>query len=521
MPINIPMNSSFSNCFRQRLRFRTALFFLLLAGLTGLAQAQFSYITNNGTVTITSYYGTASDVIIPDTLNGYKVADIAADAFNQVDTMISLSISTNVTTLGTNFVFQCSALTGATIPTSVTNIGDGPFFDCQSFVGVATFTNAYYTATNGLLLNRAQTSLIQFPCGLTVSYNVPAAITNVNEAFIGNTLTTLTVDPANANYTATNGVLFNKNKTQLVAYPGNLAGSYVVPTNTTAILSGAFEYSPAVTGVSIGTNVTYIGYGAFYDCQGMTAITVNATNAFFSTTNGVLFDKNKNTLIQFPAAIGGNYTIPNTVSNIGDGAFGDAFSLNSVYIPDGVTNLGFEAFYACENLSGVYIGSKVKTIGAAAFFLCQNLSEISFPASVSSIGSEAIANCGALSYACFQGSPPADGGSIFYYDNILNTILYVSTSTGWGATYDGITTAPCTACLGTEPTQPELYILRSGTNVVLGWSSSFTGYSLEYTTNLVPLSPWKTNTPAPVILNSLYVATNGITGTRKFYRLIQ
>ena len=91
------------------------------------------------------------------------------------------------------------------------------------------------------------------------------------------------------------------------------AGSYTVPSNVTNIVSAAFEYSTGVTNVTMGTNVRSIGLFAFYDCPNLAAISVNSTNAFYSSTNGILFDKNKTTLIQYPIPIGGSYLVPATV----------------------------------------------------------------------------------------------------------------------------------------------------------------------------------------------------------------
>ena len=503
--------------------FRSSIVKLLLClCLPSVVHAQFVFVTNNNAITITSFNGTSPNVVIPATTNGFKVTKIANLAFGQVDTMTNVIIGTNLTTIGTNAFYQCHNLASATIPVSVTNIGDGPFYDCQKMTNIVAFTNAFYSATNGYLMNRAHTALIQVPGGMPGSFTIAAAVTSISLALIGNTLTNITVDPANTIYFGTNGVLFSKNKSQLIEYPGGLGGSYSVPTNVTLIVSASFEYAPAIAAVSIPTNVTSIGLFAFFDCTALTNITVATANQFYRSTNGVLLDRKKITLIQYPAGLAGDYVIPNTVSNVAIGAFGNAVHLTSVMIPDSVTNLDVQSFFGCQGLTGVLLGNNVKTIGVDAFFLCTSLSSIIFPNSVTNIGFNAFGGCFALSSVCFQGKPPTDGGSIFAFDNALTSILFVTGNPGWGATYDGITTAPCTTCTPSAPTGPILSITRTGTNVFLKWPSSFTGYNLEFTTNLAPLSPWKTNTPAAVIINSQFVASNSISGTtKKYYRLIQ
>jgi BspA type Leucine rich repeat region (6 copies) len=492
---------------------------VLLLALPAVVQAQFNFTTNNGALTITQYNGSDCDVAIPNTTNGLPVTTIGSDAFFQSENLTSVEIGTNVTTIADNAFFQCFTLTSVSIPASVTNIGQGPFFDCQSLTAMAvSAANTHYTNVNGLLFNKAQTSLIQYPGGIGGSYTLPAAVTNVGEAFIGNTLTTISNNSANLFYSTTNGVLFNKNKTQIISYPGALGGSYTNPSTVTIIVGGAFEYSTSVASITIGSTVTNIGDVAFYDCASLTAITVNPANLFYSSTNGVLFDKKKTQLIQYPIAIGGSYTIPATVTDLAEGAFGDALNLTDVVIPNSVTNIGFETFYNCPSLSNVTIGSHLVSIAAEAFFLDPSLTDIVIPASVTSIGAEAFGGCEDLSGVCFEGKPPTDGGSIFLFDDALTTILFISGTAGWGSTYDGITTAPCSTCGGSVP---QLAIIALGANVILAWSADFSGFILQSATNLVPPVIWGTVSPVPVIINNLDIVTNAISGTRKFYRLSQ
>jgi hypothetical protein len=498
----------------------------LLAALLALptvVQAQFNYTTNNSKITITQYTGSASVVTIPDTINGFPVTSIGQDAFFQSPGLTNVILSTNVTTLADNAFFQCFTLASVTIPASVTNIGLGPFYDCQSLTVISVSpSNSFYTNVNQLLFNKSQTYLIQFPGGIGGSYTLPAAVTNVGHAFVGNTLTNISVNAANTIYTNVNGVLFNKNQTQLISYPGratgDVAGTYTVPASVTLIVSAAFEYVTSVTNVIIGSGVTNIGYVAFFDCASLTMISVNAANSFYSSTNGALFDKNKTRLIQFPVAIGGSYTIPGTVTNIEDGAFGDDVALAHVVIPNSVTNIGLQAFYGCFNLSGVTIGNHVRSIGQTAFFLCTNLTSLVFPASVTRIDAQAFSNCNGLSSVCFEGNQPVDGGNIFFFDNALTTILYVSGSTGWGASYDSFTTAVCTTC---GNSLPQLFIVQSGANVILAWSTDFSAFTLQSTTNLLLPASWGTVSPAPSVVGVLEIVTNAISGTKKFYRLTQ
>jgi hypothetical protein len=468
----------------------------------------YQYTTNNNTAVIVNYLGSDTTLTMPNTLAGLPVVAIAQDAFYQLSALTSVSIGTNITLIGTNAFFQCPALVSISIPASVTNIGTGPFIDCQALTTIAVSSaNTHYTNVNQVLFNKAQTSLIEFPGGVGGSYTVLAAVTNTGAAFVGNTLTAIAVAAGNTIYSASGGVLFNKNQSQLISYPGGLGGSYTVPANVTTIVSAAFEYSTSLPSVTIGSGVTSIGLFAFYDCQSLSAISVNAANANYSTTNGVLYNKKQTQLIQYPSALGGNYTIPNTVTNIGEGAFGDAFNLASVVIPDSVKTISTEAFYSCIHLSAVLIGNGVTNIQQDAFFYCPSLTAVVIPGSVTALGFEAFAGCESLGTVCFEGKPPVDGGSVFFSDFSLSAISYLTGTTGWGATYDGIATAPCASC----SVPPQLFISRAGTNAIISWLDL--GYTLQSTTNLI--NPVWSN------LTGQNLVTNPIIGPKKYFRLIQ
>jgi hypothetical protein len=482
-------------------------------------QAQFDFTTNDNTITITQYTGSGGDVVIPDTTNGLPITTLGSDAFYQVENLTSVTMGTNLTTISANAIFQCPNISSITFTGSVTNIGAGPFIDCLNLTVISmTATNSHYAVTNGLLFNKTMTSLIEFPGGVGGTYTVPANVTNVGEAFIGNSLTAISAASGNEYFSSVGGVLFNKNQTALLEYPGGASGGYTVPSTVTTVESASFEYGPAVTSVTMGTSVTSIGLYAFYDCLGLTNITVNAANTHYDTTNGVLYDKKNTMLIQYPSGLPGTYIVPGTVTNIAAGALGDAFDLTNVVISDSVTAIGEGAFYSDESLTNLTIGRGVTDIGPEACFFCLGLTSVVIPGSVTNIGTEAFAGCENLTNACFEGNEPTNGGGIFYFDYALPSILYVNGASGWGAYYDNIPTAPCATCGGS---QPQLTIALAGDNVVLTWSADFTGFALQSSTNLASNALWGSVSPLPTIVNGQNTVTNTIADTQNFYRLMQ
>ena len=135
-----------------------------------------------------------------------------------------------------------------------------------------------------------------------------------------------------------------------------------IPDSVTSIGEGAFYDCTSLTSAMIPSSVTNIGQEAFAGCT-LTAITVDATNSFYSSVGGVLFEKSQTTLVEYPGGLAGSYTIPDSVTSIGEGAFFACTSLTSAMIPSSVTNIGQEAFAGCTAFTSVTIPDSVTSIG--------------------------------------------------------------------------------------------------------------------------------------------------------------
>jgi hypothetical protein len=168
--------------------------------------------------------------------------------------------------------------------------------------------------------------------GLT-SITIPSTVTSIGDwAFSGCTnLRAITVAEGNTAYFAQDGVLYKKGSPDTLLFvPQAITGSVTIP-----------------------SSVTSIGYYAFYDCPGLTSITVAADNPQYSSQDGVLFDKAAQVLLAYPGGKKGAYSIPSSVTSIGRSAFEHCTGLRSVTIPGNVTSIGHEAFYGCTGLTSV------------------------------------------------------------------------------------------------------------------------------------------------------------------------
>ena len=147
--------------------------------------------------------------------------------------------------------------------------------------------------------------------------------------------------------------------------------------NLTKIGNFAFNNCLNLKNIFIPKNVSEIIFTAFHNCNNLKTITVNESNINFSSENGVLYNKNKSSLLKYPSAKKETFfSIPNSVTTIDDEAFSYCENLENIAIPDSVTSIGMTNFYRCSGLTSVTIGNRVTNIGVSAFYGCTSLSEI-------------------------------------------------------------------------------------------------------------------------------------------------
>ncbi len=171
--------------------------------------------------------------------------------------------------------------------------------------------------------------------------------------------------------------------------------AFTLPGSLTAIGSMAFQQTKPDS-VNIPSSVTSIGDRAFMMCTSLTTITVNDANTAYSAEDGVLFNKSKTSLIQYPAGkTDSDYTVPNSVSSIGSFAFAYNGYITGVGIPGSVTSIGSCAFGLCTSLASIDIPNSVTSIKNDTFYGCTQLASISMD-SVTSIENNAFVGCTSL-----------------------------------------------------------------------------------------------------------------------------
>lgn len=336
-----------------------------------------------------------------------------------------------------------------TIPTTlggypVTAIDEMAFMHCPLTNIYVEEGNQYFSSEEGVLFNKDKTVLILYPCNNPrTSYNVPNSVTTIaSGAFIdGPFLENISVpdsvtDIGNFTFHGTayyfneanweNDTLYIDN--HLIATKENISGDFFVKEGTITIDFSAFCCRFGLTSITIPKSVVSIGKWAFQGCFYLTSIEVAEDNLYFSSENGVLFNKEKTRLIKYPArSTGTSYTVPNSVTSISMFAFEYCEYLTDINVPDSVTSIGQCAFsgsvyyyneanwengalYVDNHLvntisdfDGEYkIREGTKTIADYAFYF-HEYSKITIPNSVTNIGESAFGYT-ILDYICYEGT---------------------------------------------------------------------------------------------------------------------
>jgi hypothetical protein len=141
--------------------------------------------------------------------------------------------------------------------------------------------------------------------------------------------------------------------------------SLKLPGTAKNIVSSDFyiDRFPSLTSVTISNSVTSIGQSAFSVCTGLTAINVDVANTAYSSQDGVLYNKGKTTLVQYPEGKTGTSTIPDSVTSIGQSAFSRCTGITSVTIPNSVTTIENWAFSGCTSLASVTFQGTILSSG--------------------------------------------------------------------------------------------------------------------------------------------------------------
>jgi len=372
----------------------------------------------------------------------------------------------NITSIGNEAFAACSNITSITLPDGLTRIGKYAFQSCLNLTSItipASVTTIGKYAFQG--------------CNLT-SITIPASVTTIGEEFcMSYSLTSIEVDNANPNYSSEDGVLYNKDKTALIYYPGGKEGSkFIIPDGVKRIENLAFQVAAYLSSITIPASVTSIGGNAF-SCSYLTGIEVQWEMPifievnYFSNAGFSYYNSDLSTLtLTVPAGAKSNYEnadgwkyfglivekgAENTSFAVGNGLIGTISSdwtltisgigaipdnvfnkkafaeykfneIVAIEIQEGVTGIGQYAFQGCQKLASVAIPQSVTTIDDGAFWVCRSLTSVTIPSGVTKIGVWAFGACYGLTRIEVQmGKPLIINKNVFGYTDISQITLVV------------------------------------------------------------------------------------------------
>lgn len=357
------------------------------------------------------------------------VKHIGNSAFENCYNLTAITLPNSLISIGTYAFAYCSGIVGnLTIPPSVTTVSDGAFYGCYNLSGTVTIpaslinlgsfcflecnslksfsvdpNNQYYASSNDVLYSKNQDTLFVCPGAKTGAFTIPNTVKLIGShafymcskltgtltipqitdyigyyAFYGcSQISSYAVNALNAYFSAESGILFSKSKDRIIICPTAKSGNISLPANTEIIDAGAFNNCINITGnIHLPASLSYMGEYAFYNCPGIAGFTVDATNVYFSASDGVLFSKNLDYLYMCPLSKSGSYAIPTSVQYIGFSAFDGCDKLTDINIAPSVLEIGAYAFKSCTGISSLTIPQNVNIIGAGAFYACSNLTNL-------------------------------------------------------------------------------------------------------------------------------------------------
>ena len=357
---------------------------------------------NNLKVTKIGNYALSQNKFVSKVTISDEITEIGKGAFEYCDHLSSVELPDGLLKIG-EYAFSNTILGKVTIPSSVTSIGKGAFYSCKWL------TKAIINGGVDIKENTFERCdyLEEVEIGKNVKSISELAFTKCKK------LKEISLSEDNKYFTADDGVLFDKDKTILIIYPGGKNDwKYEIPTTVNTIGEYAFYENQNIGNLQIPDSVTSIKKYAFYNCTSLTALTISKNltelgNNAFSGCKSII----------------STIELPSSLKKISEEAFAYCQSITKVVIPDSVKLIDESAFLECKSLKEINIPKGITTIAPSTFAGCSNLERIEIPDGVTKIGEYAFSNCDKLYDVNIPEGVETIDNYAFYDTNVGSIIL--------------------------------------------------------------------------------------------------
>ena len=374
------------------------------------------------------------EFVIPD-----SVTSIGESCFDLCESLQSVTIGTGLEEIPTRAFIECFSLKEVIIPSNIKTIGNEAFFGCSKInkiefsEGLKTINNAAFAFSTTEYNSNDATILSSITLPDSLEYlgsrvfanqmalktiNIGSGLKEFGENVFQDTgITTINVSEDNEHFSGGNGLLFNKDKTELIYGVSSLSGELVLPEGLKTINAFALDGCKTITKVNFPESLEEIGEGAFRSTK----------------VESFAFGPNLKTIGEGAFWMGGvkSVTFAEGLEEIKMSAF-YATDIDSIDLPDSLVSIGETAFAGCWKLNSVKFGSGLKTLGDRVFMNCKKIvGEVVLPASLESIGTGLFINNTSITdikfdgessnYVCENGLLMDKNKTAIYYYAVANT----------------------------------------------------------------------------------------------------
>ncbi len=351
-------------------------------GMTG------EFTIPNGITTIGEAAFQSCNKLTKITIPGF-VTEIQKDAFKSCSGMEVLDLTEEgyALTIRESAFYSCSGLYSVTLPKRLVKMEANAFGSTSKLTKVIVNSAGAATAEGDKIIVDFATNA--FGTTVTSATGMPNFyVTHVElgpevpefeiTGVFGQKIENVKVDEKNPNYTAIDGVLFDKAVTKLVYYPTDRSGNYTLPDTIIEIGDRVFQNKTGLTGITVGKNVKTIGVGAFRGCNKLEYITfVDGGTEKLTIGNDAFYG----------CSVMDNIVLPARLVDIGANAFNNCKKIVKLVIPEGVTHIGAGAFSYCSYMTEVSLPKSLETMDLdikglfTVFSGCSALEKITVPES--------------------------------------------------------------------------------------------------------------------------------------------